>query len=68
LFPATAIATVTGLTGTAGGIGAMLSTLAVGRTVDRYSYTPVFAVSGILYPLALAAIFVAVSRSRQPLN
>jgi ACS family hexuronate transporter-like MFS transporter len=68
LFPATAIATVTGLTGTAGGIGAMLSTLVVGRTVDRYSYTPVFAVSGILYPLALAAIFVAVSRSRQPLN
>lgn len=62
LFPAAAIGTVTGLTGTAGGIGAMLSTLMVGRTVDRFSYSPVFAVSGILYPLALAVIFLSVRR------
>jgi ACS family hexuronate transporter-like MFS transporter len=56
LFPTTAIGTVTGLTGTAGGIGGMLSTLAVGAIVDHFSYSPVFAVSGILYPLAFAVI------------
>jgi MFS transporter, ACS family, hexuronate transporter len=52
-FPSQAIATVSGLSGTAGGIGGMLSSLAVGAVVDRFSFTPVFAVSGILYPLAL---------------
>jgi MFS transporter, ACS family, hexuronate transporter len=56
LFPGKHIASVIGLTGTAGGIGGMLSTLAIGPTVDKFSFAPVFAVSGILYPLALLAI------------
>ena len=56
-FPARALATVTGLTGTAGGIGGMLSNLAVGPLIDRYSFAPAFAVSGVLYPLALALLF-----------
>lgn len=62
LFPKGSIATVTGLTGTTGGIGAMLSTLVVGQTVDHFSYAPVFAVSGILYPLALTVIYLAVRK------
>jgi ACS family hexuronate transporter-like MFS transporter len=53
LFPSNAIATVTGLTGTAGGIGGMLSSLLVGPAVDRFSFTPVFVIAGVLYPLAL---------------
>ncbi len=53
VFPAGAIATVTGLTGTAGGIGGILSNLAVGPLVDRLSFAPAFAVSGLLYPAAL---------------
>jgi ACS family hexuronate transporter-like MFS transporter len=56
LFPGVWIASIIGLTGTAGGIGGMLSTLAIGPTVDRFSFAPVFAVSGILYPLALLVI------------
>ncbi|MCU1321104.1 MAG: transporter [Acidobacteriaceae bacterium] len=63
LFPSSAIATIVGLTGTAGGIGGMLSTLAIGPTVDRFSFGPVFAVSGLLYPLALLFVLSA-SRSR----
>ncbi len=59
VFPREAIGTITGLTGTAGGIGGMLSSLAIGAVVDRFSFTPVFAVSGILYPLAFAAILAA---------
>jgi len=61
-YPREAIGTITGLTGTAGGIGGMLSSLAIGAAVDRFSFTPVFAVSGILYPLAFAAILMATSR------
>ncbi len=52
-FPSRGIATVTGLTGTAGGIGGMLSNLAVGPLVDRFSFAPAFAASGLLYPAAL---------------
>jgi ACS family hexuronate transporter-like MFS transporter len=53
VFPSNAIASVIGLTGTAGGIAGMLSTLAVGQLVDRFSFAPAFAVSGVLYPMAL---------------
>jgi len=64
VFPRDAIGTITGLTGTAGGIGGMLSSLAIGAAVDRFSFTPVFAVSGVLYPLAFAAILIATTRKR----
>jgi ACS family hexuronate transporter-like MFS transporter len=65
VFPSQAIATVTGLTGTAGGIGGMLSSLAVGPLVDRFSFTPAFAVSGLLYPAALLILLSRVlSKSR----
>jgi ACS family hexuronate transporter-like MFS transporter len=63
LFPAKAIATVTGLSGTAGGIGGMLSNLAVGPAVDRFSFAPAFVISGLLYPAALG-ILLAGTRQR----
>ncbi len=56
LFEGGAIATIVGLTGTAGGIGGMLSTLLIGPTVDKFSFAPIFALSGILYPLALLVV------------
>ncbi len=56
LFPAEQNGTVVGLTGMIGGIGGMLSTLIIGRTVDKFSFLPVFAVSGLLYPLAFVLI------------
>ncbi len=54
--PPTAIATVTGLSGAAGGIAAMLSNLAIGPVVDRFGFAPVFLVSAISYPLAAFAL------------
>ena len=63
LFAGSTIATIVGLSGTGGGIGGMLSTLAIGPTVDKFSFAPVFAVSGILYPLALLAVRSASSES-----
>ena len=55
-FPSGKLATVVGLSGTGGGIGGMLSSLVVGAVVDRISFTPVFAASGVVYPLALAVL------------
>ena len=56
LFPADQNASVVGLTGMVGGVAGMLSTLMIGPTVDRYSFLPVFAVSGVLYPIAFLLV------------
>jgi ACS family hexuronate transporter-like MFS transporter len=53
LLPAGAIASVVGLTGTAAGAGGMLSTLAVGWTVEHFSYSAVFAGAAVA-PLCAA--------------
>ncbi len=65
LFDKGKIATIVGLTGTAGGIGGMLSTLLIGPTVDRFSFAPVFVLSGILYPLALLIVRNASSNPKE---
>ena len=46
------VGTAVGLTGTAGGIAAMAANLAIGSVVDHFSFTPVFAVTAIVYPVA----------------
>jgi MFS transporter, ACS family, hexuronate transporter len=46
------VATAVGLTGTSGGIAAMLSNLIVGPVVDHFSFAPAFLVSALLYPAA----------------
>ena len=46
------VGTAVGLSGTSGGIAGMLSSLAVGPIVDQFSFTPVFLVSAVLYPIA----------------
>jgi ACS family hexuronate transporter-like MFS transporter len=48
----TEVGTAVGLTGTAGGIAGMLSSIVVGPVVDNYSFAPVFLVSALLYPTA----------------
>ncbi len=62
VFPASAIGTITGLTGTAGGIGGMISSLVIGVAVDRFSFTPVFAVTAVLYPAAFGVLWIATAR------
>jgi len=52
LFPKEQNASIVGLTGMVGGIAGMISTLVIGPTVDRYSFLPVFVVSGFVYPIA----------------
>ncbi len=46
------VATTVGMTGFCGGIAGMLSNLVIGPVVDHYSFTPVFLVSAVVYPLA----------------
>jgi ACS family hexuronate transporter-like MFS transporter len=66
LFPER-VASVVGLTGTAGGIGGFLSSLAIGRVVQSISFAPVFVAAGLIYPICLVILLVTV-RQIQPLD
>jgi ACS family hexuronate transporter-like MFS transporter len=47
-FPEGAVGRVTGFTGIAGGISGLLFPLLTGHLVDRFSYTPVFVIAGLM--------------------
>jgi len=54
------VATVVGLTGTAGGIGGFLTSLLIGRVVQHISFTPVFVAAGVTYPICLVIMVRAI--------
>jgi ACS family hexuronate transporter-like MFS transporter len=60
LFPQDVVATVTGLSGLAAGLVGALFTLAVGATVDRFSYGPAFLVAGCMPLAATACVFMLI--------
>jgi ACS family hexuronate transporter-like MFS transporter len=61
LFPTRQNATVVGLTGMVGGVAGMISTLLIGMVADRYSFVPIFLVSGVIYPLAYLLVRKGIS-------
>nr|MCU0247570.1 MFS transporter [Bryobacter sp.] len=65
VVPAATVATVVGLSGTFGGLGGFLSSLAVGRIVESAGYAPVMVTCGLLYPLGLVVILATVRTSRR---
>jgi MFS transporter, ACS family, hexuronate transporter len=60
LFPRRVVATVVGLTGTAGGIGGFLTSLLIGQVVQAVSYTPVFIAAGVMYPICVVILFATI--------
>jgi len=68
LFPSNTVATVVGLSGTAGGLGGFLSSLAIGRIIEAASFAPVFIACGLLYPAGLAIILSTVRRTASENN
>jgi ACS family hexuronate transporter-like MFS transporter len=64
LFPSRIVATVVGLTGTAGGIGGFLSSLVIGRVVRGLSFTPVFIAAGVAYPVCVIILFRTIKEIR----
>ncbi len=65
LFPPAAVATVTGTAGSLAGFGGILTTYLAGRTIDHYSYGPVFAGLGILPLLALGCSLLTAKPERE---
>jgi MFS transporter, ACS family, hexuronate transporter len=62
-FPARAVASAYGIAGTGSTIGSVISTWAVGKTLDvTHSYTPVFIGIGMLMPVAMIVGFTLMRR------
>ena len=62
-FPPHAVGSVYGIGGTGSTLGSVISTWAVGKTLDvTHSYTPVFVGIGALMPVALLVGFLLMRR------
>ena len=61
-FPKQDVGSVFGLGGTAAGIASMGFTLLVGGIVDRFSYTPVYVLVGIMAPVGALLFLLLIGR------
>lgn len=67
IYPARHVATVWGLSGAAGSVGAALFQIAVGRLVDGFGYDAVFAIASLMC-VAQATLISVFIRRIEPLN
>jgi ACS family hexuronate transporter-like MFS transporter len=65
MFPSSAVARVTGLTGIASGLSGMLFPLLTGLLVDRISYVPVFAMASLMPAAGLLVLVLFAGNFRQ---
>ncbi len=57
LFPSRAVATVSGMSGFAAGVGTILTTFLIGAVADRYSFAPVLVAASLVPLAAVAAVW-----------
>ncbi|WP_332369123.1 hypothetical protein [Spirosoma telluris] len=62
MFGQKATSTVVGLSGTAGAISSLLLNPLMGVVIQRYSYTPLWIASGLLYPLAFILLITLIPK------
>lgn len=62
VFGKYATSTVVGLSGTAGAVSGMIVNPFIGLIVENYSYTPLWIVSGIMYPLAFLILLLFIPK------
>jgi ACS family hexuronate transporter-like MFS transporter len=65
LFPSKTVATVSGMSGAAAGIGTITSTLIIGKVTDRYSFEPVLIGASLVPVLATILVFVLIREPRR---
>ncbi len=63
LYPSNAVATVSGMSGAAAGIGTIISTFLIGRVTDHYSFEPVLIGASLLPVVATILVFVLIRPS-----
>ena len=63
LFPSSSIVTSAGLMGAVGSFGAALANIGIGKLLGHYqSYSQVFLIAGLVYPISLAVLFVLIPK------
>jgi ACS family hexuronate transporter-like MFS transporter len=64
LFPSRSVATVSGISGTAAGLGTILSTFVIGYVADHYSFAPIL-IAASLVPFVGMLLVVFLVRNNQ---
>jgi ACS family hexuronate transporter-like MFS transporter len=64
LYPNRTVATVSGMSGAAAGVGTILSTLTIGKVTDRYSFEPVLIGASMLPVIATILVFALIRPAR----
>lgn len=67
VFGRYATSTVVGLSGTAGAISGMILNPFIGYVITNYSYSPLWVISGLMYPLAFVILLVFIPKI-QPID
>ena len=62
IFGARGTSTVVGLSGTAGAISALAINPLIGWVIQEYSYSPIWIISGIMYPVAFLLLMISIPR------
>jgi MFS transporter, ACS family, hexuronate transporter len=57
LFIGQEVGTATGFSGMGGAVGGMLANMGTGWIVQRFSYTPIFLLAGLMHPLSMALVY-----------
>jgi ACS family hexuronate transporter-like MFS transporter len=68
LYPSDAVATVSGMSGAAAGVGTIISTFLIGKVTDRYSFEPVLIGASILPVVATVLVLVLIRPRAGPLS
>ena len=62
IFPSRIVGSVSGLMGCGATYGAMLFSLAIGFTIEKFGYSPAFVISGLLHPLGFMLVFIIIQK------
>lgn len=65
IFPRPIVATIHGIVAMGGGIGGALFQSFAGQVIDKYSYTPLLVLMGLLHPLAYVCVRALVKSDSQ---
>ena len=65
VFGKNGTSTVVGISGTAGAIAGMLINPLIGKVVESFSYTPLWVIAGMLYPIGFMVLLLTIPRIRE---